>query len=357
MAAKKKQQRNHEFQTIIFDRELTVQNSSGNLFMEHGFITSITIGKPLESQSFRLWDKTVEQRAHLVLDEGKSYSKVLNFKVSSHNPLSMLISMEPLVKDGKIEGVKFSGKNISESVRLQNQDVIRDKMAHLSILAAKISDKLNNPLASVLNRIGYLLVEDWEMLGAEKLKSELEVIQDQLFSMSLITNALQSFSKDSNLDLDYVNINDILTNTIELSKFLRIQGNVEYKINLESALPPIIGCEITLEQALLVIVQNALEAMPKGGTLTISSACDEISRNYINIIIKDNGIGIPKKDMDHIFDPFFKTKDEKHPGLGLSICYGIIMNHRGSIEIISREKKGTKVSVLLPIYANNHKVL
>jgi signal transduction histidine kinase len=355
MATKKEPQRNQEFQTLILDREFNLQNSSGELFLHNGFISEIKIGQPVESQLSKLWNKNVAHRAQLVVDEGKSFSKVKTFNSHGHSPHAILISLEPLVRDDRIAGITFSGKNISKSVRMQKQVQTRDKMSHLSILAAKISDKLNNPLASVLNRIGYLLVEDWEALGTLKLKHELEAMQDQLFSMSIITNALQSFSKDAPPESTYVNINDILSKTIDLSKFLRIRGNVNYQTNFESELPPIVGCEITLEQAFLILVQNALEAMPKGGTITISSTYDDISHNYVNVIIEDTGVGIPSENMNYIFDPFFKTKNEKHTGLGLSICYGIIINHRGSMDIKSKENKGTKVSILLPIYSKNNK--
>jgi two-component system, NtrC family, sensor kinase len=353
MATKLVTQQNLEMQRIVLDRELNVLESVGELLLAHEFMTEAKIGQPLEIQLTSFWNKDVARKAAQVLDEGKTFSKTFTTSTDAHFPLSILVSLEPFVEKERIAGIVLTAKNISEPLRLRNQELLRDKMAHLSTMAAQISDKLNNPLASVLNRIGYLLVEDLTNIGATKLKGELETIQEQLFSMSLITNALQSFSLDSPGDTSYVDINDILSKTIDLSKFLRIQGNVEYQIKLAGNLPPIVGCDVMLEQALLNLVQNALEAMPTGGTLTITSSFDSVSKKYVNVVIKDTGIGIPKKDLEHVYDPFFKTKDRSHAGLGLSISYGIIMNHNASMEIDSKVGKGTKISILLPIYSEN----
>lgn len=341
---------------VTFDRDLRVVESEGDLFVAKGLAPHANIGDSIEVVLEKLWNKELTQYAGLVIEEGKSFSKTITLNPRAHHPLTVHISFEPRVEKGMITGLVLTGKNISESTRIKNQETLRDKMLNLSILAAQIADKLNNPLASVLNRVGYLLVEDLDSLGTTKLKSELSAISDQLFSMSLTTNALQSFSKDTLIQRDFININDIISKTVDLSKFLKIQGNVSYNINFGKDLPLITGCEITLEQAFLNIVQNSLEAMPNGGTLGITTAFDKISRRYVNVEISDTGVGIPPENIDRIFDPFFKTKGHKHTGLGLSISYGIIMNHKGSMEVRSDLNKGTTISVLLPIYDDNNKV-
>jgi len=259
------------------------------------------------------------------------------------------ITAEPHVVDFKITGVVLTIKDLTLQKRRQRQDLLHEKMTNIALLAAQVAHKLNNPLAAVLNRIGSLLINDIDSVNIARVRGELELVQEQIYSMSVITNALVSFSKESEASFRLLDINDIVDKSIELSKLLQIQNNIEYQINLNPKIPQIRGSEITLEQCIINIIRNALEAMPTGGVFSISTRLDKLSPDYINIIFQDTGNGIAKESIDKIFDPFFKTKDENHSGLGLSISYGIIANHKGSIEISSKPSGGTRVFILLPI--------
>lgn len=101
-----------------------------------------------------------------------------------------------------------------------------------------------------------------------------------------------------------------------------------------------------IQQAILAILINAIEAMPEGGTLAIKVFCSD---SIINIIISDTGVGISKENLDKIFEPFFSTKPGgKGTGLGLSVVYGIVKQHQGKISIESEVNKGTKVTLTFP---------
>ncbi len=256
---------------------------------------------------------------------------------------------EPEITNCSITGARLIISDITLRKRQERHKILHDKMLSIALLAAQVAHKLNNPLAAVLNRVGSVLVNEIETGNLLRIKNELELIQEQIYSMSVITNALVSFSKESESNYYLLDINDIVEKSIELSKLLQIQSNIVYKVHLEPNLPMIRGSEVTLEQCIINVIRNALEAMPQGGVFSISTGYDKLSEDYISIIFHDTGIGIPQDQLEYVFDPFFKTKDESHSGLGLSISYGIIANHKGSIDIISKPEKGTTVLILLPI--------
>ncbi|HPN42431.1 MAG TPA: ATP-binding protein [bacterium] len=256
---------------------------------------------------------------------------------------------EPEIAERTITGARLIVSDITLKKRQERHKVLHEKMLSIALLAAQVAHKLNNPLAAVLNRVGSVLVNEIESGNITRIKNELELIQEQIYSMSVITNALVSFSKESESTYYLLDINDIVEKSIELSKLLQIQSNIQYKVHLEPNLPVIRGSEVTLEQCIINIIRNALEAMPNSGVFTVSTGYDKLSDDYISIIFHDTGIGIPEEQLEFVFDPFYKTKDESHSGLGLSISYGIIANHKGSIDIISKPGKGTTVVILLPI--------
>jgi len=348
MNATEKIKVNAETQKLVLDKDLKILDCKGTFLSDKGYLPEIRKGDYFGDVLPKFLSKKFTLICSRVLNEGKTFKKVISSNSHSKHSITFLITIEPLVNNGRITGVVFVGRNFTENSRLALQHELHEKMSIMSVLAAQIADRLNNPLASVLNRIGTLLADGLVSIDYVNLKDELQSMQDQLYAMSLITNAMQSFSKEPQSKFVKLQLNDIIAKSIELSKMLQLQNNINYWIVLDEKLPPILGSEITLEQALVNIIRNGLEAMPNGGVLKISSAVDKVSSKYLKIVIRDNGIGIDNKILKRIYDPFFTTKSDRHPGLGLSISYGIIANHHGSIEINSKVNKGTKVTVLLP---------
>lgn len=348
MNATKKIKASAQTQRFVLDKELKILDAAGTLFSEKGYLRDFKKGDYFYDVLPNFWKRKITRICQRVIDEGKTFKKVISPHAHSKQSITFLITIEPLVQNGKIAGAVFAGRDYTENSRKALQHELHEKMSIMSDLAAQIADRLNNPLASVLNRIGTLLIDGAASSDFSNFKDELQSMQDQLYSMSLITNAMQSFSKEPQGKFVRLQMNDIIAKSIELSKMLQLQHNINYWIVLDEKLPPVLGSEITLEQALINIIRNGLEAMPNGGVLKISSAVDEISSNYLKVVIRDNGIGIDANIIEKIYDPFFTTKQNDHPGLGLSISYGIIANHHGSIEINSKVNKGTKVTVLLP---------
>ena len=142
-----------------------------------------------------------------------------------------------------------------------------------------------------------------------------------------------------------------MNDVIALTRHLIHTNNVELRIELNESLPWVSIDHNQMKQVLLNLIHNALQAMPKGGELQVgTSTAKRDERDWVIMSVKDSGIGIKPADQERIFEPFFTTKgDRGGTGLGLSVTYGIITDHGGTIEISSEPDKGSIFAVWLPI--------
>jgi len=125
--------------------------------------------------------------------------------------------------------------------------------------------------------------------------------------------------------------------------------SIELKENLAEGLPPVECDANQIQQVILVLMVNASEAMPKGGTLEVATEFDA-SREHCAVRVKDTGSGIPPEVLPHIFDPFFTTKeDQNRTGLGLAVAHSIVEQHAGEISVRSTPGEGTEFQVTLPV--------
>jgi signal transduction histidine kinase len=148
-----------------------------------------------------------------------------------------------------------------------------------------------------------------------------------------------------------VNVNQLIERTLLLNASLLMIANVKSDTRLDANLPEVAGTEDQLQQVLMNLVSNAAQAMEPGdgGVLRIETKLSQ-SRNKVLIKVKDNGIGIPEENMPKLFEPFFSTKKKgKGVGLGLSVVYGIIQEHGGSIRVESKVGEGSTFKVKIPI--------
>ena len=335
-------------QQLTLDDKFNIVESHGTLFQQKGVLGKKSELAMVDEFLKTIWNKGIENICLTALEDGKTDSKDLIVPINSKMKAWFRFTAEPVVKNRKIDGIRLTVLDVTPEKRLYKQNALRQKMTNISFLAAQIAHKLNNPLAAVLNRIGCLLVDDISVDDLKRIRSELELVQEQIYSMSIITNSLVSFSEEPKGMFRLIPINMIIEKSVELSKLLQGHNEISYRLNLDQDIPFILGSEITLEQSFVNILKNSIEAMPDGGTITINSSLDSLLPDFVKITFSDTGIGIPVENFEKIFDPFVKFKTGNHPGLGLSISYGIIANHGGIIEIKSKENAGTKLTVLLP---------
>ncbi|HDZ22940.1 MAG TPA: GHKL domain-containing protein [Desulfobacteraceae bacterium] len=231
----------------------------------------------------------------------------------------------------------------------------QDKMASLGKLAASVVHEINNPVAGMFNFILLMkrIIEekDLDTRTAERFVQYLGLMETETRRVSRIASNLLAFSRQSKLELKPVDINRLIEKTLLLNGNLLKINRVRVEKSLDVELPEIVGSEDQLQQVLMNLVSNAAEAMDagEGGILTIetrSLSADSI----IMISLTDTGAGIPEENLSKLFEPFFTTKKKgKGVGLGLSVAYGIVEEHGGTIKVESKPGKGTTFRVLLPV--------
>jgi two-component system NtrC family sensor kinase len=235
----------------------------------------------------------------------------------------------------------------SEELKKIHEQLFRsEKLASLGKLAAGVAHEINNPLTGVLTNAS-LLLEDLE--EGDPRREDVEVIVSETIRCREIVKRLLDFARQTKPQKKITNINNLINNIILLVRNQTSFRNIVIDKNLDENLPEVMADLDQIQQVFINLIINASEAMTKGGKLDIDSKLDK-SGEYIEVIFKDNGPGIPNHIKARIFDPFFTTK-EQGTGLGLSISYGIIERHGGKINLETKQGEGTTFTIFLPVKA------
>jgi len=234
-----------------------------------------------------------------------------------------------------------------------NKMVQEDRMISLGKLAASCVHEINNPIHGLLTFTD--LMQDILAEGdpapeqLEKFKEFLTIMSSELERCGNIITGLLSFSREYPLAYKDIIFSDILDAVTRLTHHKMELQNIRLITDLQAGAAMVKGDANRLQQVLLNLIFNAIEAMPKGGELCITS-CLAKKNQEIQIEIHDTGHGIPEKQINHIFDPFYTTKKEgEGTGLGLSIVYGVVNNHGGKIRVKSQENEGTVFTLNFPV--------
>ncbi len=248
-------------------------------------------------------------------------------------------------------------RKLTQEVANQARMLHQDKMISLGKLAASVVHEINNPLAGILNYAR--LMSKILSRGApgaestEKFSGYLALMQSELERCAKIVANLIAFSRKSKLEFGPVDLNELLRICINLSGHKLELQNIRVDTRLAPDLPMIQGDFSQLQQCMINLIFNAVDAIPEGGTLLFTSNF-EAARNLIRITVKDSGCGISRQDLPYIFEPFFTTKTEgKGVGLGLSTTYGIIDRHKGTIHVNSEPGRGAEFVIDLPVSPAN----
>ncbi len=232
----------------------------------------------------------------------------------------------------------------TKRLKQTEQELIRsEKFAAIGQLVAGIAHELNNKLTPILGYTQIFRLLDIE----EKYQESVQIIEESASTAKKIVESLLKFSRAQEPTQVLINLNLTMHKTIQLIEPQAKSQNIQLEITLDPELPRILADDGQMNQAFLNILNNAIQSMGQGGTLSILSQHD-----FKNIFfqIKDTGPGIPENILLKIFDPFFTTKKVgEGTGLGLSITYGIIQAHGGSIHVDSTVHVGTTFIIELPI--------
>jgi len=231
--------------------------------------------------------------------------------------------------------------------------VEEDRMISLGKLAASCVHEINNPIQGLVtfsHLMQKMLTEETpDSDDLKEFSKYLTLMSSELERCGNIVSGLLSFSRETPMVYKIVEINPIIETVISLTRHRMELQNIELDMDLARGVASINGDISHLQQCFLNLIFNAVEAMPRGGKLMISSRVDW-SERQVRIAIKDTGYGIRQEDLDHIFDPFFTTKPEgEGTGLGLSIVYGVVKNHGGRVQVESTVGAGTVFTLDFPI--------
>jgi two-component system NtrC family sensor kinase len=240
-----------------------------------------------------------------------------------------------------------------EKEMMDKQIVETGKLASVGKLAAGIAHEINNPVAIMVEEAGWIkdLLEEEEFSKSENLNEferALKQIKTQGQRCKEITHKLLSFARKTDSRVQETQVNDLVKELVSLSEQRAKYSKITIHKNLEDNLPITYMAQSEMQQILLNLINNSVDAMEKsGGELTINTYSEG---DVIGIKVSDNGPGIPEANLSRIFEPFFTTKPlGKGTGLGLSICYGIIQKMGGRIDVESVIDSGTTFRIQLPV--------
>jgi signal transduction histidine kinase/CheY-like chemotaxis protein len=242
---------------------------------------------------------------------------------------------------------------LGELKTAQEQVVRQERLSALGTMASGIAHDFNNSLTAILGG-SELLLQRPEYLGdKETVRSYIEMMNIAAQDAGKVVNRLREFYRHRE-DHEFfvpVSINELVGQTIALTQpkwkaEAEVQGvSVDVHTDLQE-IPPIAGSAAELREALTNLILNAVDAMPRGGTIAIHTCRDD---GYVVLEIGDTGTGMSQEVRRHCLEPFFTTKGVRGTGLGLSMVYGIIQRHRGTIDIETELGKGTTFIIRLPV--------
>jgi len=225
----------------------------------------------------------------------------------------------------------------------ESQDELarKEKLAAIGKLAGIMGHEIRNPLGVIRNSIYFLNMKFKESID-EKVKKHMDILETEIVAADKIISDVLEFARTRPPSLTESDINGVVETALSKAS---ITGTVKVQTDLRENLPKINIDVAQIQQVFSNLISNAIEAMPKGGELRVTTSQTD---TFVSIAFKDTGVGIPKENIDKLFTPLFSTKT-KGLGLGLAACQNIIVAHHGAIEFESKEGQGTTLIIKLPI--------
>jgi len=233
-------------------------------------------------------------------------------------------------------------EDITDRANLEEQLRLSEKMAAIGLLAAGVAHEVNTPLTGI-SSFTQMLLERSE--PGDPRMPLLEKIEQQTFRAAKIVNSLLNLARPSGKETGPVDLNMVVTDVLALLEHQFKMSQIQVRKQLTGQVV-IRGVEYKLQQVFLNLFLNARDAMPNGGWLSVTTGLE--GPDAI-VEVADSGVGIPVEHIGRIYDPFFTTKPEgRGTGLGLSVTYGIVQEHGGSLTCDSDAQQGTRFRLVLP---------
>jgi len=258
------------------------------------------------------------------------------------------VDSSPLVVDGKTTGVLGIARDITEQKEERERAARADKLRALGQLASGVAHDFNNSLAAILGRAQLLR----RQISDDAQLRNLGIIQTAAEDAAATVRRIQTFARKSPAkEFEIVDVRSLLNDAVEITRTrweneARIRG-LEYEVDVEAERNcTTYGSASELREVFVNLIVNAVDAMPKGGNISIKCRRNE---NTVQLQFKDDGVGIPEDVREKIFEPFFSTKGVHGTGLGLSVSHSIIERHEGLISVTSEPATGTVFTITLPL--------
>ena len=264
---------------------------------------------------------------------------------ASHDPLFVVSRILSLVF--VLAFTAFFTIQIREQLRQAERSILQaGKMAAIGELAGGVAHEINNPIGIMSGKLR-LLVEGAAPKGLpENVVAELKKIDAEAMRIARLTQALLSFSRPAIGKRTRGDFNKIISLTTDLIRDRLKESHIALEWKAADHLTPVAANPDEMKQVILNLVDNAIDAMPNGGTLSLTTLSQG---GDVRMIVRDTGTGIPEENLHRLFEPFFTTKPYgQGTGLGLAVIHGLVKSHGGTIRISSREGSGTLVEVSLP---------
>lgn len=263
-----------------------------------------------------------------------------------------VISKIPMWADntGQVSHVITVGEEVTDRVEANRAIARAEKLAAVGRLAAGVVHEINNPLATISACAESLeaRVNDGEFDGSpglEDLREYLGLIRSEAFRCKSITMGLLDFSRTRTSDHVTINLADVIQSAVRLLSHQKRSAEIAFKVDIADNLRPVSGDPGQLQQAVIALATNALDAMGESGVLTIVGRNED---DKVVVDVSDTGVGILPENLPKIFEPFFTTKEiGRGTGLGLAVCYGILTEHGGTLDVQSTVGTGTTFTITL----------
>lgn len=340
---------------IALDRDgniLTVNKQAAYLL----HISNETTGKPLTDVIANSpFKKTIID----VCAKEETVEKVVVTDKRSERIIS--ISQLPLAKQGVLKGTLILIADITENYRNEQELKRAEQLAALTTLAAGVAHEIKNPLGS-LDIYIQLIAKVTKRMDAntkevQEITEYVDIVKEEVGRLEEIVNSFLFSVRKLELQIEKTDMKEIITQTITFLKYEIEKNDVAVHVHFEDNLPPVEMDVRYIKQAMINIIQNAIDALAECDEKDISITCftQEANRAIVTKI-KDTGKGIPKKMLSKVFEPYYTTK-RSGTGLGLTNVYRIVEAHHGHVTIQSEEEEGTEITLSLPITPYERKLL
>jgi PAS domain S-box-containing protein len=323
---------------------ITSLNSAAERLL--GLRASAVIGRPVDEVLQNAPELGAWIRSALT-GERLLHESDLALTVDDHRRVMVRASASELRDDsGHSQGLVILLRDITDMSRLELQLRRADKLAALGTLAAGVAHEVKNPLHALNLNLHLLETEVASpQASSVEVKEYLEILRSELQRIHRIVENFLRFSKPSIPEVTPLDLNALMERVLSLVAFDAAEHGVTIETRFDPALATISGDEGQLSQVFLNLVINALQAMPSGGSLVVTT---RVQNGWTKVMVQDSGEGIQRDVLPHVFDPYFTTRP-RGVGLGLAIAHRIMEGHHGTIDVESEVGRGTTMVVRLPL--------